>query len=211
MSLLKINSIDSRRAFILKAFSSCAFCGLASSGLLAAPALKVVDKNPQDDKFLSPAGMSCQDVFCFAFRDVYIPVMRNLCEMMGKEVFLDLLRQSASIVNKAILAYWEASYPEKSLQDWHRDLELSLNSDFFKNALIYEMINLTDTSFDLQITACLWAKTFREAKASDIGYSGICYGDYAMATAFNPRLKFTRDKTLMEGADCCYLKYSMEG
>jgi len=56
---------------------------------------------------------------------------------------------------------------------------------------------------------CLWAKTFREADAGDIGYAGCCYGDYGMTKSFNPKLKLERNKTLMQGHDCCHFKWSM--
>jgi hypothetical protein len=211
MSHLKELSNESRRAFLLKAFSSCTFCGMACSGLLGATCPSEAYKTRQDDKFLNPAGMSCQDVFSFAFRDTYIPVMKKLCEIIGKDEFLGLLRESSSTVNKAILGYWEANYPERNLRDWFTDLELSMNNDFFRNIVSYEVTSRTETSFELRFTECLWAKTFREAEAWEIGYSGICFADYALVTAFNPRLKFVRNKTLMEGADCCIFTYSTEG
>ena len=59
---------------------------------------------------------------------------------------------------------------------------------------------------------------------SDIGYANTCYGDgesaklkskieeiqrknygdFSSATAYNPKLKLKRTKTLMEGHDCCF-------
>jgi len=35
----------------------------------------------------------------------------------------------------------------------------------------------TDQHQVTRITKCLWAQTFREAKAADIGYAAICYPD----------------------------------
>jgi hypothetical protein len=61
----------------------------------------------------------------------------------------------------------------------------------------------------MRVSACLWAKTFRDAGASELGYASICFGDLALAKAFNPRMEFTRDKTLMQGDDCCHFKYEI--
>jgi hypothetical protein len=62
----------------------------------------------------------------------------------------------------------------------------------------------------MKVTECLWAKTFREADAADIGYRCICRADYVTAKAFNPKLELVRDKTLMQGHACCNHRYVMQ-
>ena len=57
-----------------------------------------------------------------------------------------------------------------------------------------------------KVTRCLWATTFREAGAADIGYAMWCYGDYAMAKSKQELLE--RNFTLVQGHDCCLLKYT---
>jgi hypothetical protein len=202
---------QNRREFLLKTFSSCALCYLAAPSLLAA-AVRMNDPNlGPEDKFLNPSGMTCQDVFNFAYRDNYIPAMKNLSKIAGTEKVIEMLKESSSMVNEAMVKYWEATYPERSLKDWIADSQVFLNNELYKNALSFEVVNSTDTAYEMKITECLWAKTFREADAADIGYAGICYSDYATTKAFNPKLKFIREKTLMEGGDCCQARYEMEG
>jgi hypothetical protein len=70
---------------------------------------------------------------------------------------------------------------------------------FWSNALTSQRIERTPKSYEMKITECLWAQTFREAHAADLGFATICYQDEAMAAAFDPRLKLTRTKTLMKG------------
>jgi hypothetical protein len=48
-------------------------------------------------------------------------------------------------------------------------------------------------------------------KAGDIGYAMVCWGDYAWAEGFNPKIKLVRDKTLMEGHDRCNHRYIWTG
>jgi hypothetical protein len=60
------------------------------------------------------------------------------------------------------------------------------------------------------MTECLWAKTFLDANAADIGFACVCFPDYAVAQAFNPKMKMIRDKTLMQGHDCCNHRYVIE-
>ena len=69
---------------------------------------------------------------------------------------------------------------------------------------------LPPTAVEARITECLWAKTFCEANAGDIGYACLCHAEAAALHAFNPRIKLTFTKTLMQGHDCCNPRYVME-
>jgi len=52
--------------------------------------------------------------------------------------------------------------------------------------------------------------TFREEDAADIGYATHYHVHYAAATAFNPKIRMYRTKTLMEGHDYCDHKWVWE-
>ena len=41
------------------------------------------------------------------------------------------------------------------------------------------------------VTECLWAKTFRDLVAAEIGAMLICHRDYADCRGFNPRITMT--------------------
>jgi hypothetical protein len=60
-------------------------------------------------------------------------------------------------------------------------------------------------------TECLWAKTFVDAGAGDLGNAAICHGDYAFARSFNPGIEMVRDKTLMQGHAYCNHRYLWKG
>ena len=78
------------------------------------------------------------------------------------------------------------------------------------HVLTTEIVDESDTAVEVRITECLWAKTFREADAADLGYACICHPDFAMAKAFNPNMRMIRDKTLMEGHSHCNHRWVME-
>jgi hypothetical protein len=61
----------------------------------------------------------------------------------------------------------------------------------------------------VRITECLWARTFREAKAGDLGYAMICHGDIASTKAYNPKITLNRPKILMNGDDECRFHWVM--
>ncbi|MFZ1947881.1 MAG: L-2-amino-thiazoline-4-carboxylic acid hydrolase [bacterium] len=61
----------------------------------------------------------------------------------------------------------------------------------------------TPQAFAIKVTECLWAKTFRDLAAGELGYLLICHPDYAYCEGFNPRIAMSRSMTLMEGDNCC--------
>jgi hypothetical protein len=78
-------------------------------------------------------------------------------------------------------------------------------------SLTFTIIEDTDKAIEQKITECLYAKTFRDADAADIGYAYCCYADFPAAQAYNPKLRLIRTKTLMQGHDCCNHRYVWEG
>ena len=78
-------------------------------------------------------------------------------------------------------------------------------------SLTMEIIEDTDTVFEIRVTECLSAAAFLSQKAGDIGFAAVCWGDYNWASDFNPKIKLIRDKTLMEGHDCCNHRYIWTG
>ncbi|MGI6207091.1 MAG: L-2-amino-thiazoline-4-carboxylic acid hydrolase [Anaerolineae bacterium] len=73
----------------------------------------------------------------------------------------------------------------------------------------WEKLEDTETRQAYRFTRCLWAEVYRELDAADIGF-WICEGDGPAAAAFNPAIRFSRTKTLMEGDDCCDHVYYVE-
>jgi hypothetical protein len=197
---------NDRRQFLRKTMSSCAFCCLAAPIAFASDRINPITTD-QQHKFQSDSGMSMQHVYNFAFKENYIPAMKNLMKQIGKEKFLEMLKKSSEMVYESD----EDEYfknKEHTLKTW---------SDFSKklienmsNVLTGEILTDNDTVLEIKYTECLYAKTFREADAADIGYAGLCYQDYPWTKQFNPKLRLIREKTLMQGHDCCHFKWVME-
>ena len=66
-------------------------------------------------------------------------------------------------------------------------------------------------AFEMKVAECLTASTFLAQNAGDIGYALVCWGDYAWAEGYNPKIKLVRDKTLMEGHAYCNHRYIWTG
>ena len=159
-------------------------------------------------KFLTDSGMSYQQVFRFAYQGGYVPTMKKMAEKVGKAKFLELLKESAAEAAAEMMAGMAQSFPKRDLAAFSQSMK---NPDpVFKHALMFTTVEDSAKAFEVKITECLWAKTFREADAADIGYAAICHGDFAMAKAFNPNIRLLRTKTLMQGHDHCNHKWVWE-
>jgi len=61
----------------------------------------------------------------------------------------------------------------------------------------------------IRCTRCPLAKIARKHGLEHIGFHKYCMSDFGIVKGFNPRIKFTRTKTLMQGADCCDHTYTL--
>jgi predicted hydrocarbon binding protein len=166
-------------------------------------------QEPEQHKFLADSGMSYAEVFGFAFANYYIPTMHGLRAQIGKDDFIAMLKEASAEAGRRGGEYQARSVPSNDLatfKAWATDPD-----PLSQHALSWEIVEDTDNAFEVKISECLWAKTFREAEAADIGYAGICHGDFAWAPAYNPKLRMERTKTLMQGHDCCNHRWLWEG
>lgn len=78
----------------------------------------------------------------------------------------------------------------------------------FAKRLTHEVVEDTDTTFQIKVTECVWAEVFRAAgMAGELGHAAVCQMDYHTPVAFNPKIRMERTKTLMQGQDCCNHRY----
>jgi hypothetical protein len=156
----------------------------------------------ESHKFQAKSGMTYEEIFQFAFARSYIPTMKVLADRMG----LDVLQKAA----------YDAAYEGLKDRPFSKR-DIPTLARFFKNPnphakhmITMEVVEDTETVFEMKVTECLWAKTFRKAGAEDVGFSCICHVDHATAKALNPKITLIRDKTLMQGHSCCNHRYVME-
>lgn len=196
-----------RREFLIKTFSSCAFCCFAAPSLLSADNNLHSVAQDQQHKFQSDSGMTIQQVYNFTFKSHLIPIIKNIMKQIGKEKLLNMLRKSSEMSYEIDMDA-DINYNERTLTAWSTDFKRGCEE--WSDRLTYEILKDNENVFEIKFTECLWAKTFREAEASEIGDATVCYEDYPIARQFNPKLKLIREKTLMNGKDCCHFKYFME-
>jgi hypothetical protein len=159
-------------------------------------------------KFLEGSDMTFQEVFDFAYKK-FIPVLQGLAKELGEDHFLEALKKVA--FECALKAGQDKAHQLPSNDFAAFTDSGSEPSHFGKHVLTREIVEDTPQAFELEVTECLWAKTFREIGAADIGYLLLCHTDHADCQGFNPKITLTRSKTLMQGDDCCNHRFVWEG
>ncbi len=135
-----------------------------------------------------------------------MPYMKALAARIGNEKFIGLLHEITGEMARKGMA--GKPLPKRDFATWVAGLKSP--PPLYQHALVYEIVEDSAQAFEFRITQCLWAKAFREEDAADIGHASVCYPDFAVASALNPKLKLVRTKTLMQGHDCCNHRYVME-
>ena len=140
----------------------------------------------------------------FAYARSFIPTMKTLAERVGMEVIQDAACDAAAqaVGSAAALS------PDRSLASWARMLKEP--DEIMRHAIAFDVVEDGETAFEVRVTECLWASTFRAADAADLGYSWVCHPDFAMARAFNPEMRLRRDQTLMQGATHCNHRWELK-
>lgn len=60
------------------------------------------------------------------------------------------------------------------------------------------------------VTRCRYAQMYREMGLGEIGDLLSCNRDGAFCLGYNPRMKLTRTRTIMQGANSCDFRYRMD-
>jgi hypothetical protein len=77
-------------------------------------------------------------------------------------------------------------------------------------ALETEILQVTDTAYDFNVTRCRYAEMYRALGIPELGGVLSCGRDFALGEGFNPHMKLTRTQTIMEGAPFCDFRYRIE-
>jgi hypothetical protein len=211
MILKTLDSASGRRQFLLNVLPAGTLLCLGGDHLLAITNGQDKPKPAEKKhKFLEDSGMSMQEVFEFAYKDYYIPLLRSLAPYFKNGDFIEILKRAADD-QAAKSGPAEAKTLSKNDFATFKAMITKPPEGFEKQVLTVSTVEVTDRAIESKVTECLWAKTFRKANASDIGYARICYPDFASARAYSPKLKLIRTKTLMQGDDCCNHRWVWEG
>ncbi|MDQ2927537.1 MAG: L-2-amino-thiazoline-4-carboxylic acid hydrolase [Pseudomonadota bacterium] len=78
------------------------------------------------------------------------------------------------------------------------------------DALKIEVREHTDTRYDFDVVRCRYAEMYRSMGLGEIGQLLSCQRDGSFCEGYDPKLKFARTQTLMQGASHCDFHYVYE-
>jgi hypothetical protein len=197
-----------RRAFLGRCLPVCAVScmGLSSIPLFGMPS-KGGQQSPARHKFDAemPNKLTLRQLFAQRYGSIFIPYIKFCSQSMGLDKTVEMLEAYAAASAPAAAANAAKRLGSNDLEAAKKYFDPA--NPNFAGTLTFTVPESTDKAFQLHITECLWATTFLEAKAGDLGYAAVCFGDFQLAKSFNPRLELVRTKTLMQGDDCCNHRY----
>jgi hypothetical protein len=205
----EMHAIDSgRRHFLTRVVPACALTCLGAKSLFArALAEESEDAAKVVHTFDAPfdTDLTYRQFFASKYRD-YIELVKELEKEWGRERTIEFLEKITTAKMTAFGKSQAGGVPENNFEAYVGQFR-----EGYANMLTKEVVEDTDTAFELKVTECIWADTFLRADAGHIGYAAVCWGDYAWAESFNEKIVMVRDKTLMQGHDRCNHRYLWKG
>jgi hypothetical protein len=185
--------MQNRRQFLAAILPACSFAcfGLGNLSLTsfgASKDLAAIEKH----KFQLDWTHTYEEAFRWRY-EYYINLMKKFGDYMGRDKLI-------SMIKKATDEYIMADTRNDEDFNFTRWLE---GGNVYINMMSREIVELTDRTYEMKVTECLWSKIFIEYDAADIGYATVCYSDFASASVTHPKLRLERTKTIMEGHGYC--------
>ncbi|MDH4272649.1 MAG: L-2-amino-thiazoline-4-carboxylic acid hydrolase [Candidatus Aminicenantes bacterium] len=198
-----------RRRFLTTLMPACALTCLGARNVLgsdfhgARPVLQEA-KHKFDAPFDRP--LTYRQLFGARYGE-FIQLAKALEKEMGREKLLDFLKKNTEARLFQLGQQQAKQSPDQTFSTYVK----TFRGPAYDKTLTMQIVEDSDKVFELKVTECLWASVFLQAKAGEIGYAAVCFGDYAWAQGFNSKIRMVRDKTLMQGHDCCNHRYVWEG
>lgn len=162
-------------------------------------------------KFKELREESYEQLFRIRYTDT-VQLAREFERVLGREKTFEIIGTMCDRMGVEMVKRMTEKEPIKNFEDFVTTYKNTLKDPLFSHALTVTVTIEKETlqTLNLQVTECLWAQTFREMDAADLGYIMVCHPDFPMAQAFHPNIKLERTKTLMQGDTCCNHTYYWE-
>ena len=201
----------SRRRFISQVLPACSLVCLGCSGSLLgfSPSLsKALQKAKHKFDEEAPMKLTNKQMVILMMGRDHIPFLKALSSEIGEERVKEILKKQTEERGTRIGKMMAKQFGGNDFDTLKKIF--SSDNPQFKSSLTMSIAESSDTVHELKVTECIWASVYLQQKAGDLGWASVCYGDYAMATGFNPKIRMVRDKTLMQGDAYCNHRYLLE-
>jgi L-2-amino-thiazoline-4-carboxylic acid hydrolase-like protein len=202
----------SRRDLLTKVVPACALTCLtpsrifgAESSLVGNPVQEAAHKFDKEFSFRHPVTLK---QFSGRMNMEFIQLAKTLVRELGEERTLEILKAHT---RNRMLALGRSGAERAGDNSFASYINI-FRSPSLLETLSMEIVEDTDRVFEIKVTECLSHEIYKAADFDGkFGFASVCYGDYAWAEGYNPKIKLIRNKTLMEGHDGCNHRYVWTG
>jgi fumarate reductase iron-sulfur subunit len=138
---------------------------------------------------------------------ILAPVIKEFIREIGRERTLAILEPIIKSLAREAGNQLAKITGGISLEHFMKGLSLWTMDD----ALQLRIIEETPKKLFFDVTRCRYAEMYRDLGIPEFGYLLSCNRDGALIEGYNPKISFTRTKTIMEGADYCDFRYELSG
>jgi hypothetical protein len=197
-----------RRFFLTRVVPACALTCLEAKNLFAlTQSEEEQEVQKATHKFDAEFGrkLTYREYFSNRYRE-FIELAKALEKEWGRERTIEFLKKTTT---EKMTNYGKSQAERESDNSFEAYVKQFRSG--YEEVLTKEVVEDSGEAFELKVTECIWADIFLGAGAGRIGYASVCWGDYAWAESFNDKITMVRDKTLMQGHDCCNHRYLWKG
>lgn len=144
-------------------------------------------------------------------REIQAPIVACLIAEFAKAVGHDAAMELAAKAIEADARNSGRAMAEKLGGNGLAELKQVVREIWAEDAAVTIRV-LEDTArhFGFDVTRCRYAEMYEALGMKDLGFCLSCARDGAFAEGFNPRIRFSRTQTLMEGATHCDFRFALE-
>jgi hypothetical protein len=128
---------------------------------------------------------------------------RQMGEAAALETAAGVIRQQAREAGRAVA--------QRCGADGLRELAAAV-ADIFAaaDALTVDLLESSTTKLHFNVTACRYVRMYENLGLRHLGGILSCQRDAAFSAGFNPRIRFRRSQTIMDGAAFCDFRYELD-
>ena len=134
------------------------------------------------------------------------PLIKAVMAEVGEERALEIVQEVIVSLAKESGETLRQLAGGGSLEDFAKGMSSWSQDD----AVTSDLLEFSPEKISMNTTRCRYAEMYGELGMADLGFALSCARDFALVEGFNPKIKLERTQTIMEGADHCDFRFTLQ-
>jgi hypothetical protein len=134
------------------------------------------------------------------------PLIRAFIEEFGREKTLSITEKAVKSLARQMGERLKVMAGGDSLEHFQKVTSLFSQGGGQEE----EIVESTPRKLSINVIRCKYAEMYRKHGLEEFGFLFSCGRDFALMEGFNPKIRFVRTQTIMEGAPFCDFRFSVE-